>query len=182
MPLGGALLSRGTLQVKAMTPFFRTHRWAWCLGAALGVRADGRRHQGIHTSGRRLRCASRTRSGPETSWYDCGTRAPQDEKPLSDGGVPGQGPTQPIAHIALLTTALKSAYGNRASLSTRTATELREPQGPCRPGMAASPCRLSLLSCVAGLREACYQVKAAAGRLEMTAGFHVGASGMTPKK
>ena len=32
----------------------------------------------------------------------------------------------PLPHIALLTTALKSAYSNTTSLSTRTATELRE--------------------------------------------------------
>ena len=32
----------------------------------------------------------------------------------------------PLPHIALSTTALKSAYRNTASLSTRTATELRE--------------------------------------------------------
>ena len=32
----------------------------------------------------------------------------------------------PLPHIALLTTALKSAYKNTTSLSTRTATELRE--------------------------------------------------------
>jgi len=32
----------------------------------------------------------------------------------------------PLPHIALLTTVLKSAYRNTASLSTYTATELRE--------------------------------------------------------
>jgi hypothetical protein len=32
----------------------------------------------------------------------------------------------PLPHIAPLTTALKSAYNNRAFLSTRTRTELQE--------------------------------------------------------
>ena len=42
----------------------------------------------------------------------------------------------PLPHIALLTTALKSAYRNTASLSTRTIAELRELLIPGRPGMA----------------------------------------------
>jgi hypothetical protein len=67
----------------------------------------------------------------------------------------------PLPHIALSTTALKSAYGNRASLSTHTATELRELQAPAA-GNGSVPCRLSLFSCAAGLREVCYRVKAAA--------------------
>ena len=41
-------------------------------------------------------------------------------------GFQGEDRHKPLPHIALLTTALKSAYRNTASLSNRTATELRE--------------------------------------------------------
>jgi hypothetical protein len=41
----------------------------------------------------------------------------------------------PLPHIALLTTALKSAYKNTAFLSTRISAELRELLIPGRPGM-----------------------------------------------
>ena len=37
----------------------------------------------------------------------------------------------PLPHITLLTTALKSAYKNTAFLSTRTSAELREHLIPC---------------------------------------------------
>jgi hypothetical protein len=67
----------------------------------------------------------------------------------------------PLPHIALSTTALKSAYRNRASLSTHTATELREPQAPCRrEWQRPVPSELAFMR--GGLREVCYRVKAAA--------------------
>ena len=41
-------------------------------------------------------------------------------------GFQGEDRHDPLPHIALLTTALKSAYRNATSLSTHTATELQE--------------------------------------------------------
>jgi hypothetical protein len=67
----------------------------------------------------------------------------------------------PLPHIALSTTALKSTYGNTASLSTHTATELRELLIRAA-GNSGPPGCSSLSADVAGLREVCYRAKAAA--------------------
>jgi hypothetical protein len=65
----------------------------------------------------------------------------------------------PLPHIALLTTALKSAYRNTTSLSACTTTELRKLPIPAArewwpPGL------LFFYRDVAGLREVCYRAKA----------------------
>ena len=67
----------------------------------------------------------------------------------------------PLPHIALSTTALKSAYKNTAFLSTRTAAELRELLIPSGREWWF-PGRNSSSADVAGLREVCYRAKAAA--------------------
>jgi hypothetical protein len=54
------------------------------------------------------------------------TSASARRESLSDGGVQAEDRHDPLPHIALLTTALKSAYRNTASLSTHTVTELRK--------------------------------------------------------
>jgi hypothetical protein len=64
-------------------------------------------------------------------------------------------------HIALSTTVLNSAYRNTASLSTRTATELRELLIPGGREWWFPDCSSSSAD-VAGLREVCYRAKAAA--------------------
>ena len=67
----------------------------------------------------------------------------------------------PLPHIALSTTALKSAYSNTALPSTYTDAELRELLIP--GGREWWLTNLSSSSAdVAGLREACYRAKAAA--------------------
>ncbi len=67
----------------------------------------------------------------------------------------------PLPHIALLTTALKSAYRNTASLSVRSATELQE----LRIGAdwnGSGPCCSGSFRRAVVLREVCYQIKAPA--------------------
>jgi hypothetical protein len=61
----------------------------------------------------------------------------------------------PLPHIALSTTALKSAYKNTAFLSTRTSAELRELLIPGSRNDGAPDCFAASLA-VAGLREVCY--------------------------
>jgi hypothetical protein len=78
------------------------------------------------------------------------------EESLSDGGVPGRGPTQPIAHVSPFITALKWLYGKTILLSTDLVAELRELQRGAgwyddRPGFSGS------LQDTAELREVCYQ-------------------------
>ena len=51
---------------------------------------------------------------------------PQSESRSQMEGFQAEDRHNPLPHIALLTTALKSAYRNTAFLSTRTAAELRE--------------------------------------------------------
>jgi hypothetical protein len=53
-------------------------------------------------------------------------------------GFQGEDRHNPLPHIAPSTTALKSGYRNTASLSTRTATELRELPDPDGLVMAMS--------------------------------------------
>jgi hypothetical protein len=76
-------------------------------------------------------------------------------------GFQGEDRHNPLPHIALLTTALKSAYRNTTSLSAHTATELRELliQGGREWWL---PGRSSSSTDVTGLREVCYRAKAAA--------------------
>src|SRR5277367_5618242 len=59
--------------------------------------------------------------------YTCATGNVQDECPTLMGFHVG-GPTRPIAHIALSTTAPGSAYKNTAPLSNHSITELQELQ------------------------------------------------------
>ena len=63
-------------------------------------------------------------------------------------GFQGEDRHDPLPHITLSTTALKSAYRNMASLSTYTATELRELLDIERPGMVVS--RLLFFVCGRG--------------------------------
>ena len=51
---------------------------------------------------------------------------PQGESHSQMEGFQGEDRHNPLPHIALSTTALKSAYKNTAFLSTRTTAELRE--------------------------------------------------------
>ena len=67
----------------------------------------------------------------------------------------------PLPHIALLTTAPKSAYRNTTSLSTHTATELRELL-ILGGGEWWAPGLLFFRLDVAVLHEVCYRAKAAA--------------------
>ncbi len=53
-------------------------------------------------------------------------RHPPGESHSQMEGFQGEDRHDPLPHIALSTTALKSVYRNTASLSTHTATELRE--------------------------------------------------------
>ena len=61
-------------------------------------------------------------------------------------GFQGEDRHDPLPHIALLTTALKSAYRNTASLSSASHHDLET----------------AVSVDVAGLREVCYRAKAAA--------------------
>ena len=75
------------------------------------------------------------RSGSEVK-YRCyqrihaSTRTPARREPLSDEGFQAEDRHNPLPHIALSTTAPKSAYKNTAFLSTNTSAELRELQDP----------------------------------------------------
>ena len=64
----------------------------------------------------------------------------------------------PLPHIALSTTALKSAYEITTSMSRCNSSELRELLILGRAGMAA-PGLFSSSADVAGLREVCYRAK-----------------------
>jgi hypothetical protein len=64
----------------------------------------------------------------------------------------------PLPHIALSTTALKSAYKNTAFLSTRTSAELRELLIRAAGNDSLNGCPAASLA-VAGLREVCYRAK-----------------------
>src|SRR6266566_9529700 len=87
----------GTLQVKGHDAVSVTHSWAPVLRRCSGREVDGRRYQGIHTSERPALLRQPNARRPRTSW-SCPQHAhPQDESCPSDGGVPGRGPTQPIA-------------------------------------------------------------------------------------
>jgi putative transposase len=98
---------------------------AWCIAA------DGRKHL-LH-----LAVGNKESEGCWTEFFrnmlSRGMRLPTT---ITSDGAPGliiwaAGPVSedrhnPLPHIALLTTALKSAYRNTEFLSTRTAAELRE--------------------------------------------------------
>jgi hypothetical protein len=64
---------RGTLQVKGHDTVSASQVGP-VLRRCSGREVNGRCYQGIHTSGRRPYCVSRTRSGPEPPGYDRGTR------------------------------------------------------------------------------------------------------------
>jgi hypothetical protein len=101
---------------------------------------------------------------------------------LSPAHTPGESHSQiegfqaedrhnPLPHIALSTTALKSAYRNTASLSTRTAAELRKLLIPGGPEWWAPGCSSSS-SDVAGLRESVLSRKGSCIPVRLTAGLH----------
>jgi hypothetical protein len=66
--------------------------------------------------------------------YDRGTRQQGESRSQMEESQ-AEDRHNPLPHIALSTTAPKSAYKNTASLSARTATELQELHDPGRPGM-----------------------------------------------
>jgi hypothetical protein len=85
----------------------------------------------------------------------------------------------PLPHIALSPTALKSAYRNTASLSTYSATELQEFQD--WSGLEwQRPVLLRLASARRGIVRSVLSGKGACGRPELITGLHAGASGVTP--
>ena len=79
----------------------------------------GRRFTGIDLSPDFVRLAAQNLLVPSRHAH------PQGESHSQMEGFQGEDRHYPLPHIALSTTALKSAYGNRASVSTHTATELR---------------------------------------------------------
>src|SRR6266699_3485439 len=94
----------------------------WLIGGG----TDGRRYQGIDTSERRPCCVSRTRSGPGPPGHARSTRTRKMRVALQMEGFQAEDRHNPSPHIALLTAALKSAYRNTASTSSRTTAELWE--------------------------------------------------------
>ncbi len=94
-------------------------------------------------------------------------------------GFQGEDRHNPLPHIALSTTALKSAYRNTASLSNHSATELQELQD--RSGLEwQRPVLLRLASARGGIARSVLSGKGASCRPGMITGLHVGASGVTP--
>ena len=76
----------------------------------------------------------------------------------------------PLPHITISTTALKSAYKNTAFLCTRTSAELRELLIRAAGNDSFNGCPVAPFA-VAGLREVCYRAKAAAFPGQMIAGL-----------
>jgi hypothetical protein len=94
--------------------------------------------------------------------YTCATGNVQDEC-LALMGFMSADRHNPLPHIALSTTAPKSAYKNNVFLSTCTSTKLLELLIPGRPVMAPPDCSSSSRD-EAELREVCYRARAAASR------------------
>ena len=86
----------------------------------------------------------------------------------------------PLPHIALSTTALKSAYKNTASLSIHSATELQEFQDGS--GLEwQRPVLPRLASAGGGIARNVLSGKGGCGRSGMITGLHASASGVTPR-
>ena len=83
-------------------------------------------------------------------------------------GFQGEDRHNPLPHITLSTTALKSAYSNTAFLFTHTSSELRK---LLIPGAGNSRVGTALLgsSGMAGLRQVCYPRKGGCGQLRSRA-------------
>jgi hypothetical protein len=77
----------------------------------------------------------------------------------------------PLPHITLSTTALKSAYKNTVFLSTRTNAELRKLLSRTAGNDGPPDCFAASMA-VAGLSEVCYHAKAAAFPGQMIARLH----------
>ena len=86
------------------------------------------------------------------------TSASAGRESLSDEGFLAEDRHNPLPHIALSATALKSAYRNTAFLSTHTAAELRNfrTRADRNGNTQGLP---DAFSDTAGLREVCYREK-----------------------
>src|SRR6266566_4170467 len=116
----------GTLQVKGHDAVSAPTGGPRCFGAALGVRSTAVVTRAFTPRSARPCCVSRTRGGPEPPGHARSTRTRKMRVALQMEGFQAEDRHNPSPHIALLTAALKSAYRNTASTSSRTTAELWE--------------------------------------------------------